>query len=415
MTSSGYPFRTCNAPCRIGNRQREREKKKKKKKNHSDCIQLGSQLTRCATSSRLRLQKCSVGGTTTDLEYPNTQYNDWGRPSVGHLDNCRDRPERFWGLVVFMEWADRSRSLWRHAFFQPGLTAMAICTFQRSFQFQINFFTLLSCTVPGVYQWGTPESILDKTMISGLATCTIDNWTRLCTLLFRETRGRWKKLHQQPAVGAIFFNALLGNPVHGVHCHCSPYVTVKTNAGDCACSSSIRSKQNQRKLQRDMSQCMPFTQSQQRMLSYPCSASCSRNRGGLFSRWLESLSCWSCRLGNSYAELLPSWTFRTACVTNDLRQPMTVSAYLLYSPELRTMWTSLVSFGDQQQGSIAGAPALELELWHKSSGINLQYVPSSSLSACLQTRTIALQLFIGEIMHYFHNSWGSGGAGAIER
>ena len=29
MTSSGYPFRTCNAPCRIGNRQREREEKKK--------------------------------------------------------------------------------------------------------------------------------------------------------------------------------------------------------------------------------------------------------------------------------------------------------------------------------------------------------------------------------------------------
>ena len=29
MTSSGYPFRTCNAPCRIGNRQRERKKKKK--------------------------------------------------------------------------------------------------------------------------------------------------------------------------------------------------------------------------------------------------------------------------------------------------------------------------------------------------------------------------------------------------
>ena len=57
--------------------ERERErKKKKKKKNHSDCIQLGSQLTRCATSSQLRLQKCSVGGTTTDLEYPNTQYND---------------------------------------------------------------------------------------------------------------------------------------------------------------------------------------------------------------------------------------------------------------------------------------------------------------------------------------------------
>ena len=102
MTSSGYPFRTCNAPCRIGNRQREREREEKKK-NHSDCIQLGSQLTRCATSSQLRLQKCSVGGTTTDLEYPNTQYNDWGRPSVGHLDNCRDQPERFWGLVVFME------------------------------------------------------------------------------------------------------------------------------------------------------------------------------------------------------------------------------------------------------------------------------------------------------------------------
>ena len=40
----------------------EREEKKKKKKNHSDCIQLGSQLTRCATSSQLRLQKCSVGG-----------------------------------------------------------------------------------------------------------------------------------------------------------------------------------------------------------------------------------------------------------------------------------------------------------------------------------------------------------------
>ena len=37
MTSSGYPFRTCNAPCRIGNRQRERERKKK----HSDCVQLG--------------------------------------------------------------------------------------------------------------------------------------------------------------------------------------------------------------------------------------------------------------------------------------------------------------------------------------------------------------------------------------
>ena len=55
--------------------EREREEKKKKK-NHSDCIQLGSQLTRCATSSQLRLQKCSVGGTTTDLEYPNTQYND---------------------------------------------------------------------------------------------------------------------------------------------------------------------------------------------------------------------------------------------------------------------------------------------------------------------------------------------------
>ena len=148
----------------------ERERERKKKKNHSDCIQLGSQLTRCATSSQLRLQKCSVGGTTTDLKYPNTQYNDWGRPSVGHLDNCRDRPERFWGLVVFMEWADRSRSLWRHAFFQPGLTAMAICTFQQSFQFQINSFTLLSCTVPGVHQWGTPESILDKTMISGLAS-----------------------------------------------------------------------------------------------------------------------------------------------------------------------------------------------------------------------------------------------------
>ena len=57
-------------------REREREEKKKEKKNHSDCIQLGSQLTRCATSSQLRLQKCSVGGTTTDLEYPNTQYND---------------------------------------------------------------------------------------------------------------------------------------------------------------------------------------------------------------------------------------------------------------------------------------------------------------------------------------------------
>ena len=99
MTSSGYPFRMCNAPCRIGNRQR----KKKEKKNHSDCVQLGSQLTRCATSSQLRLQKFSVGGTTTDLEYPNTQYNDWGRPSVGHLDYCRDRPERFWGLVVFMK------------------------------------------------------------------------------------------------------------------------------------------------------------------------------------------------------------------------------------------------------------------------------------------------------------------------
>ena len=52
------------------------ERERKKKKNHSDCIQLGSQLTRCATSSQLRLQKCSVGGTTTDLEYPNTQYND---------------------------------------------------------------------------------------------------------------------------------------------------------------------------------------------------------------------------------------------------------------------------------------------------------------------------------------------------
>ena len=51
--------------------ERERKKKKKKKK-----IQLGSQLTRCATSSQPRLQKCSVGGTTTDLEYPNTQYND---------------------------------------------------------------------------------------------------------------------------------------------------------------------------------------------------------------------------------------------------------------------------------------------------------------------------------------------------
>ena len=79
---------------------RKPAERKKKKKNHSDCIQLGSQLTRCATSSQLRLQKCSVGGTTTDLEYPNTQYNDWGRPSVGHLDNCRDRPERFWGLQI---------------------------------------------------------------------------------------------------------------------------------------------------------------------------------------------------------------------------------------------------------------------------------------------------------------------------
>ena len=41
---------------------------------------------------------------------------------------------------------------------------------QQSFQFQINSFTLLSCTVPGVHQWGAPQSISDKTMISGVAS-----------------------------------------------------------------------------------------------------------------------------------------------------------------------------------------------------------------------------------------------------
>ena len=60
----------------LSNRKPAEREREEKKKNHSDCIQLGSQLTRCATSSQLRLQKCSVGGTTTDLEYPYTQYND---------------------------------------------------------------------------------------------------------------------------------------------------------------------------------------------------------------------------------------------------------------------------------------------------------------------------------------------------
>ena len=65
--------------------------------------------------------------------------------------------------VLLYSWnlrADTSRSLRQHAFSQPGLTAMVICTSQQSFQFQINSFTLLSCTVPGVHQWGTPDSIV---------------------------------------------------------------------------------------------------------------------------------------------------------------------------------------------------------------------------------------------------------------
>ena len=250
-----------------------------------------------------------------------------------------------------------------------------------------------------------------------IGTCTIDNWTRLCTLLFRETRGRWKKIAptatKKGLLVQFFFNAPLGNSVHGATAIVHRTWRWRQTQGTVLLVLVLVNKINA-SMQSDMSQCMPFTQSQQRMLSYPCSASCARNRGGLFSRWLESLSCWSCRLGNSYAELLPSWTFRTACVTNDLRQPMTVSAYLLYSPELRTMWTSLLWWPTARVDS-GSTGTRARALGTKVGRINLQYVPSSSLSACLQTRTIAFQLFIGEIMHYFHNSWGSGGAGAIER
>ena len=64
-------------------------------------------------------------------------------------------------------WAQSSR---RHAFSAPALTTMATCTSQQSFSCRFNSFILLSCSVPGVRQWGTPESILNITMINGLAS-----------------------------------------------------------------------------------------------------------------------------------------------------------------------------------------------------------------------------------------------------
>ena len=94
---------------------------------------------------------------------------------------------------------------------------MAICTFQQSFQFQINSFTLLSCTVPGVHQWGTPESILDKTMISGLASSR-DQASAFGTL--RSNKQTAKELRKQPSFllnSLSNFRSTLSHFFHATH------------------------------------------------------------------------------------------------------------------------------------------------------------------------------------------------------
>ena len=56
--------------------ERERENKNKNKPLGLYSVGLTAYQMCNFNSSQLRLQKCRVGGTTTDLEYPNTQYNE---------------------------------------------------------------------------------------------------------------------------------------------------------------------------------------------------------------------------------------------------------------------------------------------------------------------------------------------------
>ena len=104
--------------------------------------------------------------------------------------------------VLLCSWnlrAERSQSWCRHAFSQPALTAMANCTSEQSFPCQINSFTLLSWTVPSVHQWGTPDSLLDITVISGLASSR-DQGSAIDTLRSQVTKSpQTQELRKQPS------------------------------------------------------------------------------------------------------------------------------------------------------------------------------------------------------------------------
>ena len=54
----------------------ERERERKKKKKPLGLYSVGLTAYKMCNFKSATAAKCSVGGTTTDLEYPNTQYND---------------------------------------------------------------------------------------------------------------------------------------------------------------------------------------------------------------------------------------------------------------------------------------------------------------------------------------------------
>ena len=126
-------------------------------KNHSDCVKFGWQLAWCATSSQLRLQKYIMGSTTTDFEYtyPNTQYNNWGRTSVGHRDYCRDRLERNWCLVVLMNFKRWQVSIAVLCIFSTSTDSNGYFHFSTVVPMPDELFHTFSCSIPGVHQWGT--------------------------------------------------------------------------------------------------------------------------------------------------------------------------------------------------------------------------------------------------------------------